>query len=160
MADIAFLLLIFFLVSTQILNEKGVKVLLPKYTETLPKPGSSNKKILKILINSENNLLVNNELSSIVLLKENIKQFILNPEQHPNLARTPDMAIISINSDDETSYETYVQVYAQLKDAYTEMWTAESLKKYSSPLNKLSKDEFEGIKKIIPLNISEVEKAL
>ena len=160
MADIAFLLLIFFLVSTQILNEKGVKVLLPEYTDVLPGKGPSDKKVLKILINSENELLVNSEISSVTLLKENVKTFILNPDANPRLPRNPTKAIISIDSNDDTSYETYVQVYSKIKDAYIEMWRQEAMKTYGVSIEELSREQVVKIKEIIPLNISEVEKLI
>ena len=159
MADIAFLLLIFFLVSTQILNEKGVKVLLPEYTETLPS-GKTNKKILKVLINSENELMINQQLSSIVLLKDQIKTFILNPNLSPDLPSNPKKAVISVNSDDETSYETYVQVYSEIKKAYIEMWKEEALIRHGQSVDYLTKDQVKKIKEAIPLNISELEKPI
>jgi len=158
MADIAFLLLIFFLVSTQIIQDKGIKILLPEYSEFVSPPGRTNKKILKILINSENELMVNGEVSDILLLKDQIKSFVLNPNQNNALPPRPDKAIISISSDDETSYERYVQVYSEIKKSYIEMWIERSRIMYGKPIEKLTREEIIQVKEIIPLNISELEK--
>lgn len=158
MADIAFLLLIFFLVSTQILNEQGVKVFLPKYSETLPKPGKTNKKILKILINEKDELLVNGSLAAIEDLQDRVVQFISNPDQLESLPPTPDRALISIDTHDRTSYDQYINVYSEIKNAYLVLWKETALNQYNKPILSLTKEEQMKIKKMIPLNISEIEK--
>lgn len=160
MADIAFLLLIFFLVSTQILNDKGVKVLLPEYTENLPPPNNPGKKILKILINSNNELMINSERSDLILLKDQIKTFIMNPKLNPTFPPNPKKGVISITSDDETSYETYVQVYSEIKQAYIELWKQEALVMYGKGVDFLTREEVIKIKERIPMNLSELEKRL
>ena len=158
MADIAFLLLIFFLVSTQILNEKGVKVYLPEYSETLPKPGKTNKKILKILINDKDELLVNGSLADINDLQDRVATFITNPDQLESLAPSPDRAMISIDSHDRTSYDQYINVYSEIKNAYLTLWKEAALKEYDKPILSCTKEEQKKIKSLIPLNISEIEK--
>ena len=150
MADIAFLLLIFFLVSTEIMNEKGVPIILPPYTEN-PQP-SPVSNAFEIWINSENELLVEKVEMDISQLKESTKQFIYN-----NTKKSSSL-IVSINSDENTAFETYVQVYAELKQAYKEIWESESLRLYNKELSIISREEFEVIKKQYPLRISEVEK--
>jgi len=160
MADIAFLLLIFFLVSTQILNEKGVKVLLPEYTEVLPVSGTTNKKIMKILINSNNELMINSERSDLILLKDQVKTFIMNPNFNKDFPPNPKKGLISITSDDETSYETYVQVYSEIKQAYIDLWKQEALLMYGKGVDYLTRDEVKKIKEKIPMNLSELEKRL
>lgn len=158
MADIAFLLLIFFLVSTQILNDKGIKVLLPEYSEIAPKRGPRNSKILSILINYENNLMVNKERSDIVFLKDNIKHFITNPSRVSDLPSSPSKAIISIDSDDNSSYGTYVEVYSEIKQAYIELWREAAWTKYRKPIEQITEEELKQIKNKIPLKISEAER--
>ena len=157
MADIAFLLLIFFLVSTQILNEKGIKVILPEYKENAYlKPVEAD--ILDILINKNNQLLVEQNQIPIALLGDMVKKFILNPSHNPDYASSPQKAVIAINSDDETDYETYVQVYADVKKAYLDMWSEQALIFYGKSISQLSNEELNAIKERIPLKISEVEK--
>lgn len=158
MADIAFLLLIFFLVSTQILNDKGIKVILPDYTgDDLPQI-EYDADILEIWINDDNQLLVDQNEIPITLLKDMVKRFTLNPSNNPNFASSPKRAVVTINSGDKTHYESYVQIYAEVKQAYIEMWTEQAQFFYGRPIRQLSIDEIKEIKERIPLQISEVEK--
>jgi biopolymer transport protein ExbD len=150
MADIAFLLLIFFLVSTEIMNEKGIPIILPPYTEETGLTITSN--LFSIWINKENELLVDKVEMDISQLKTATKQFIYKSSEKSS------SLIVSINSDENTAFETYVQVYAELKQAYIEIWENESQKLFNKELTTLSREEFENIKKKYPLRISEVEK--
>jgi len=151
MADIAFLLLIFFLVSTEIMNEKGIPIILPPYTESTSKDVTPN--LYEIWINSANELLVDKVEMDISALKESTKRFI-----YSNTTKTTSSLVVSINSDEATAFETYVQVYAELKQAYKEIWDTEALKLYNRGINAITKEEFQVIKKKYPLRISEVEK--
>jgi len=151
MADIAFLLLIFFLVSTEIMNEKGIPIILPPYTESTSKAVTPN--LYEIWINSANELLVDKVEMDISALKESTKRFI-----YSNTTKTTSSLVVSINSDEATAFETYVQVYAELKQAYKEIWDTEALKLYNRGINAITKEEFQVIKKKYPLRISEVEK--
>ena len=80
MADIAFLLLIFFLVTTQILEDKGILVKLPPWSEEPPETLELiSRNVFSVLVNSENKLLVRGEPANIDELRERTKEFILNP---------------------------------------------------------------------------------
>lgn len=151
MADIAFLLLIFFLVSTEIMNEKGIPIILPPYTEAEGGPTITNN-LLEIWINRENELLVDKVEMDVSQLRTATKNFVLTSTQESS------SLIVAINSDEYTSFETYVQVYAELKQAYIEIWEKEAKKVFNKELLTLSKEEFEVIKEKYPLRISEVEK--
>ena len=151
MADIAFLLLIFFLVSTEIMNEKGIPIILPPYTENST-PGITPN-LYEIWINSSDELLVDKVEMDITMLKESTKRFI-----YSSTAKDASSLVVAINSDEATSFEMYVQVYAELKSAYKEIWDTEAMKIYNRNLNAINKEEFEVIKKKYPLRISEVEK--
>ena len=153
MADIAFLLLIFFLVTTTIANDKGIATLLP------PKPDPNNpppevtkndRNIFKIQVNSLDQLLVEEEiLEDVSLLKEMIKSFIINfgrpsetaTEVYETLPTTlksyiasngrkvdssddPEKAIVSYKVDRGTSYEFFIKVLDQINAAYNEIYGA------------------------------------
>lgn len=150
MADIAFLLLIFFLVSTEIMNEKGIPIILPPYTENTTTGVASN--VFKIWINSENELMADEIIMDVNNLKDATKNFILNK------TRNSSSLLVTINSDENTSFDMYVNVYAELKKAYKEIWENESRQTFNKNLNELSREEFEIIKKKYPFRISEVEK--
>ena len=139
MADIAFLLLIFFLVTTQIATDKGILIRLPPKPDPNEPPPDikfNQRNIFKILINSQDDLLVEDEpLRDVSLLKDMVKRFVLNNGRDPNLSDSPTDAIVSIKADRGTSYDIFINVYDQCEAAYMEMYgekvglTAEEFRK-------------------------------
>ena len=159
MADIAFLLLIFFLVTTQIVEDKGIMVKLPPWSEDEPDITKLNKRnVFAVLVNAQNQLLVRGELEDISDLKERAKEFISNPKKRSDLAEKPTKAIISLKNDRGTNYKTYLEVYNELKGAYNELWTEECRKlfgkDYSEDLPIHMKKE---VRSKIPFVLSEAE---
>ncbi len=158
MADIAFLLLIFFLVTTTINSEKGLPVKLPPWSDEEVDPTQLNtRNVYSVLVNLNNDLLVRNEPMDIADLRENAKEFIMNPTGREDLAESPKKAIISLKNDRGTRYETYLQVYNELKGAYNEIWETESQRKYNASYDDLPIPQKKEIQKVIPLIISEAE---
>ncbi len=120
MADIAFLLLIFFLVTTTIASDKGIAVLLPpKIDQQDVKINERN--IFNILINSKDMLLAEDEPCELEDLKAKVKAFVTNNDVDPKLSESPDKAVVSLKTDRGTSYERYIMVYDELKKAYHEL---------------------------------------
>ena len=74
--------------------------------------------------------LVRGELEQVSTLKDKAKEFIANPKKREDLAEKPTKAIISLKNDRGTNYETYLEVYNELKAAYNELWNEESRKEY------------------------------
>lgn len=158
MADIAFLLLIFFLVTTTIAEDKGVLVKLPPYSEEPPPDVRLNtRNIYSVMVNAQNQLLVRGELMDIDELKNNAKIFILNPDKRPDMSDDPTKAIISIKNDRGTKYKTYLEVYNELKAAYNELWEEAAMAKFGKNLDELRPVQQKEIKDAIPLVISEAE---
>ena len=158
MADIAFLLLIFFLVTTTISEDKGILVKLPPYTNEPPPivPIHENN-VLNILINADNQLLVRGLPLAIDLLKAQTKNFVANPLSDHKMAESPLKAIVSLKNDRGTRYSTYIQVYNELKTAYNELWEEMALKKYHKKFEELSQSQMKTIRDAIPMVISEAE---
>lgn len=159
MADIAFLLLIFFLVTTQIVEDKGIMVRLPPWSEDKPDITKLNKRnVFSVLVNAQNQLLVRGELEDISNLKDKAKEFISNPKRRSDLAEKPTKAIISLKNDRGTSYEMYLEVYNELKAAYNELWNEESHKLYGKDYNDaLPSHMRKEIRSKIPFVLSEAE---
>ena len=158
MADIAFLLLIFFLVTTTIAEDKGVLVKLPPWSDEPPPPLKLNSRnVYSVLVNAGNQLLVRGELMQINQLKENTKNFIMNPNNMSNMAESPTEALISIKNDRGTNYKTYLEVYNELKAAYNELWEEAAMKKFGKNFEDLNKTQREEVTSAIPLVISEAE---
>lgn len=149
MADIAFLLLIFFLVTTTIASDKGIlNFLPPKQDPNVPPPDIkvNERNIFTILINANDQLLVEGEYGSTDRLDEEVKGFILNfgapdeegqalynslPASLQSLARRdvassddPSEAIVSIKTNRGTSYEMYLEVFDLVKKAYFDIYAA------------------------------------
>jgi biopolymer transport protein ExbD len=104
LSDIVFLLLIFFLVTTSIDTEKGLDLILPDIGGETKVP---KKNITNLLINAAGQVLLDNEVVEISDISRIIKDKIFKNE----------LLIVSVKTDKETKYETYVKVLDQLKKA-------------------------------------------
>jgi len=129
MADIAFLLLIFFLVTTTISVDEGINRKLPK----LCPPGSectpeiNKRNILRIVLNSKNEIFVEDEIIQLNDLKDIAKSFLdnngdnscsyCNGKQSVSSSDNPKVAVISLQNDKLTSYEFYITVQDELTQA-------------------------------------------
>lgn len=159
MADIAFLLLIFFLVTTTIVEDKGILVKLPPWSDEEPDITKlKERNVYAVLVNAQDQLLVRNEPMQIDELRENAKEFIMNPAKRSDLSESPKNAIISLKNDRGTSYETYLKVYNELKGAYAELWDELSLARYGEPYtDDMAFAQRKAIRAEIPFVISEAE---
>jgi len=162
MADIAFLLLIFFLVTTTIAEDKGILVKLPPWSEEEVDPTKlKTRNVFSVLVNADNQLLVRDEPATIDELRERAKEFIMNPSRRDDLAEKPTKAIISLKNDRGTEYKTYLKVYNELLGAYNELWNEEVAANYSQYGDKFH-DEIpfavrKEIRGKIPMVLSEAE---
>lgn len=121
MADIAFLLLIFFLVTTTIASDMGIAVQLPPDEENRDDVKIKERNIFNVLINSNDMLLVEDEVMDVTRLKAEAKKFINNKGADSKSSESPQKAIISLKTDRGTSYEKYIEVRDILKQAYAEL---------------------------------------
>ncbi|WP_116125933.1 ExbD/TolR family protein [Lewinella sp. IMCC34183] len=159
MADIAFLLLIFFLVTTTIAEDKGILVKLPPWSDEEPDITKlKERNVFSVLVNAQNQLLVRDEPARIGELRERAKEFIMNPANRPDLAEGPRNAIISLKNDRGTDYDTYLAVYNELKGAYDELWDELSQRRYGEPYSEeMPFAQRKAIRDDIPMVLSEAE---
>jgi len=148
MADIAFLLLIFFLVTTTIATDKGLTLTLPpKADPNQPPPDitKNQRNIFKILVNSSDRILIEDEpVTDLTGLRNQVKEFVLNfgkvdeesmtlyntlPASLKALAKQSDIssdnpteAVISFKADRGTSYDIYIGILDELQGAYYEIY--------------------------------------
>ncbi len=134
MADIAFLLLIFFLVTTTIETDTGLNRKLPPIDdEQVEPPIIKEKNIFPVLINGKNQLLVDDELMELTNLRQAAIKFLDNGggtdengnkcdycqgAKDPSSSDHPNKAIISLKNERETTYSTYISVQNELVAAY------------------------------------------
>ncbi len=122
MADIAFLLLIFFLVSTQIATEKGFSISLPPKEEQKQEPTPAlDRDVLRITINSENKILIEaNKNATILEIKNLVKTHLMNYGKDANYSQNPQKAIVVLSSQRQTNYNFYIEVLDKIKAGYNE----------------------------------------
>ncbi len=187
MADIAFLLLIFFLVTTTIEKDKGILRSLPPIDDSQTEPPIiKQKNLFTILVNRDDRLLVEEELMDIRDLKQAAIDFLDNGggvnaegescdycrgKRDETSSDHPDKAIITLKHDRETTYGRYIEVQNELVAAYNELRERETQRifnrsfasmleeKEKNQFNKDEKlnDEIKRIKDMFPLKLSEAE---
>jgi biopolymer transport protein ExbD len=164
MADIAFLLLVFFLVTTTMPNNRGLSIALPPPPEATPPEDVKiqERNMFKIQINSSDALLVEGEpREDVSNLREEIKEFILNNGRNPASSDNPEKAIVSFKTDRGTSHKRFIQLLDIIQGAYYDIYADQAgvsnevfrnaASDLSIPQNKAIYDKGrEGI----PLNIS------
>jgi biopolymer transport protein ExbD len=158
MADIAFLLLIFFLMVTTIDTSKGI----PRRLPPLPVPDQpivkfKQRNVFDIRVNARDQLLVENRYMQIYQLKDATKEFISNPFKKSNLAESPQNAVVSLKNDRGTSYDIYIQIQNELAKAYNELRNEKALELFGKAFDDLSKRQQKDITTIYPMKVSEAE---
>lgn len=168
MADIAFLLLIFFLVTTTIETDSGINRKLPPTDEVVDPPIIKERNIFTVVVNKDNRLLVEEEIMELSELRQAAIAFLDNGggkgeeacnycqgKRDPSSSDNPEKAIISLKNDRETSYKVYIAVQNELVAAYNDLRDREyaklgdisgltyreAQKKYSDPRTTLEEKE-------------------
>ena len=162
MADIAFLLLIFFLVTTTIASDKGIPMVLPPKSDVQDEIKLKDKNIFKVLINSKDQLLVEGEPMEVEDIKKNCKKFLSNRGKDPSSSESPQKAVVSIKADRGTTYEKYLTVLDELTASYNELraeFLGITLEQYLSLDMKKPKQKaaYNAARREYPLQISEAE---
>lgn len=127
MADIAFLLLIFFLVTTIIDVDTGIGMTLPpKLEEDVDPPPVKERNMLKILVNAQGQVLLEDKPSAVSMIQGEVKKHITNMGADPNYAEEPSKAIVSLKTDRGTQYDLYITVLDEIMLAYQDVWNAQA----------------------------------
>jgi biopolymer transport protein ExbD len=172
MADISFLLISFFLLTSSINTDLGISRKLPPPLDPNVKPPEiKQRNIFTVLLNSNDRLLVEGKPGDISSLKDQTKEFLTNPSNNselpememksiPNLGDVflPKSAIISLKNDRGTSYEMYLKVQNELTAAINELRDELCKQKFGIKMAELkNEDQINAIKTAIPVSISEAE---
>ena len=172
-ADIAFMLLIFFLITTSMDTDRGLARQLPPPPENNQEKSDiivKERNVLQVRINKDDQLMVGGEWFDIKQLRERAKEFIANPnndenmpEKHPkHLPYFGDVMItekhvISVQHDVGTSYDAYLQVQNELVAAYNELRNELAQSQFGKSYAECSEDEQKAIRDYYPQKISEAE---
>ena len=172
MADISFLMLIFFLMVTTMDKEEGISRLLPPIPpedQKVENQEVNRRNIIQVKINSSDRLFAGNEMMDVSQLKDKIKEFLSNPLDDPNLPEKEAVEIeglgtvmkskgvISLQNDRGTTYSKYIEVQNELIKAVNELRDDFSMQQFGKTYAKLDADRQELVRKAVPQNISEAE---
>ena len=171
-ADIAFLLLCYFLMTTTMGSQTGLSRRLPPIPDENQKAQDqkvNRRNIIVVRINAQDRLLAGNEPMDVSQLKDKIKIFLTNPTNDPNLpektateieglgTRMVSRGVISLQNDRGTSYQAYIAVQNELVKAVNELRDEASMAEFGKSFMALSEDQQRIIKDVVPQQISEAE---
>jgi biopolymer transport protein ExbD len=172
-ADIAFLLLIFFLITSSMDSDKGIARRLPP---PVPKDQADlavdikERNVMQILVNLEDRVAVNGEEIAVSQLRNKVKEFIVNANDDAHLPEVFMLEVpyfgqypvtknhvVSLLNDMGTTYEAYIEVQNEIVAAYNELRNDLSKKKFGKTFDELSVEQQDAVKMIYPQQISESE---
>ncbi len=172
-ADIAFLLLCYFLMTTTMGSQTGLARRLPP----MPNPNEkaedqkvNRRNIIIVRISSSDKILVGSEILDITLLKDKVKEFLANPNDDPNMpdkelkliegwGKTVPVSkgVISLQNDRGTSYRAYIAVQNELVKAVNELRDEFARANFGKTYARLDENQQDWVKKAVPQIISEAE---
>ena len=173
-ADIAFMLLIFFLITTSMDTDQGLARRLPP---PVPKDQKNDadvdikkRNLLVVLVSSGNQIMCGGELTDIKQLKDKVKEFVENPYNDANKPEKVEVDVpyfgkkmvsknhvISLQSDRGTSYQAYIDVQNELAAAYNELRDDVSKEKFGKAFRDVDEEQQKAVQQIYPQKISEAE---
>ena len=173
-ADIAIMLLIFFLITTSMDTDQGLARRLPP---PVPKDQKNDadvdikkRNLLVVLVSSGNQIMCGGELTDIKQLKDKVKEFVENPYNDANKPEKVEVDVpyfgkkmvsknhvISLQSDRGTSYQAYIDVQNELAAAYNELRDDVSKEKFGKAFMDLDEEQQKAVQQIYPQKISEAE---
>ena len=172
-ADIAFLLLCYFLMTTTMGSQTGLARRLPP----MPNPNEktedqkvNRRNIIIVRISSSDKILVGTEQMDVTLIKDKVKEFLANPNDDPNMpdkemkliegwGKTVPVSkgVISLQNDRGTSYKAYIAVQNELVKAVNELRNEFAMANFGKTFARLSEEQQDWVKKAVPQIISEAE---
>ncbi len=171
-ADIAFLLLIFWLTTTTMNSDKGLQRRLPPMPDENQQQEDikvNRRNIIQVKINSNDRIIAGGQIMEISEIKDKIVEFVTNPM---NLETLPEKemkdiegfgqyavskGVVSLQNDRGTSYNAYLQVQNELVKAFNEIRDDFAMKNYGKKYNALDEDKQKIVRDAIPQSISEAE---
>ena len=171
-ADIAFLLLSYFLMTTTMNQDSGLQRRLPPIpdeNQEVQDQKVNRRNIIIVRINSADRLFAGNEPMDVSFLKDKVKEFLVNPNNDPDLPeRSPkeiegfvtynvSKGIISLQNDRGTSYKAYIAVQNELVKAVNELRDEFAKAHFGKAYLNLNTDQQRIVREAIPQNISEAE---
>lgn len=153
MADIAFLMLIFFLVATVIDVDTGIGITLPEFVEDVQTVEVSKDRMAAVLINENGDVLLDGAIISIPQISRTLKPRIVSKIELPANKKL----IVSVKTDRKTNYNRYIMALDQIKLAYFEVRDDYALKRFGKKFINLNESAQVEIRDKVPITISLAE---
>ena len=170
--DIAFLLLIFFLVATTMDVDKGIQRRLPPMPDENQKQQDikvNRRNIVVVRINAQDRILAGGTPMDVTQVKEKIKEFITNPANSESLPEKEmkdiegfgqyavSKGVVSLQNDRGTSYSAYLRVQNEIVKAFNEIRDDFAMVNYGSKYADLDEEKQRIVRDAVPQSISEAE---
>lgn len=167
MADIAFLLLIFFLVTTTISADKGILRQLPRVCDSGNCTDNiAERNLMRINVNAEQQIMIDDEIVELTEIKPIVESFIDNNgyancdycegEQLKELSDHPKEAVISLSHDALTKYERFIAVQDEITKAYYNLRLRYAKQVFNKSPEQLTKQELKQVQSVFPFKVSEI----
>jgi biopolymer transport protein ExbD len=153
MADIAFLLLIFFLVATVIDVDSGIGMTLPEFVEDIETVEVPKDRMAAILINETGDVLLDGQPISLFQITTTLKPRIQSKIDLPKNKKL----IVSIKTDRRTVYNAYIQALDQVKEAFFDVRDEYANSRFGKKFNDLDETQQNEVKEAVPIIISIAE---
>ena len=170
--DIAFLLLIFFLVATTMETDKGIQRRLPPMPDEKQQQQDvkvNRRNIVVVRINAQDRILAGGEPMDVTQVKSKIKEFITNPTNSESLPEKEmkeiegfgqyavSKGVVSLQNDRGTSYSAYLRVQNEIVKAFNEIRDDFAMVNYGSKYADLDEEKQKIVREAVPQSISEAE---
>jgi biopolymer transport protein ExbD len=169
-ADMAFLMLTFFLLATTMNVDSGIRRQLPPMPEEEQVEQDINERnLMTVWVSADGAIRMRDQIVDISMVKDIAKEFITNPTGAANmpeivmkdiemLGQYPvSRGIISLTTTRQTIYNTYVEVQNELTRAFNELREDLAMRRFMKPYDKVNDDQYKAISEAIPMSISEAE---
>ncbi|WP_299110654.1 biopolymer transporter ExbD [uncultured Winogradskyella sp.] len=167
MADIAFLLLIFFLVTTTISADKGILRQLPSICESGDCVADiAERNLLRVRVNEQQQIMIEDRVVKLTEIKSIVESFIDNNgfstcdycegEQFKKSSDHPKKAVISLSHEALTKYERFIAVQDEITKAYYQLRLRYAKQMFNKTPEQLSKAELKQVQDAFPFKVSEI----
>ncbi len=150
-ADISFMLLIFFLVTSSMSADKAMQRQLPPYQEEQPAPTEiDTETLLQLTVEADGTYTLNSQPAQLTEIKEKTAAFVEEKKADH---------LISIETDDRASYDAYFQLHNTVAEAYRQLYEQSALAAYHKPFGQCSATERNTIKQQLPYKVADAHLA-
>lgn len=157
MADIAFLLLIFFIITSNVVNDRGTRLVLPIIQEPVPVE-RLKENVCVIVMNDQNELLVNDQRMDVEDLPAYVRKHILNNGKDPSLSKSPKDAVVVFKTARGSKYPAYLKLINRVQMVYFDLWaesagvSTKAILDWDVDTNTDLSERLDKLREVVPYN--------